>query len=335
MNRTLSKTLLIFFIPAFCILLISYLISTSSIYSTQADLFSMALTIDLCVVIPVIYFLSIHKTRISKVTVIPVILLSYLWAGFIIPSNNQSYLQTIKWVFIPIEFFAAAYLIYKVRLVINHFRSLGKNVDFLECMSQSLYKVFGENKAADIMTTELSVFYYGFGGWWIRKEQVNGKAFSYHKDCGYPLIAAVFFFLIILETVSLHLLIVQWNFTIAMILLAISVYGLIFLMADLNAARKRPILVDGDKLDIRIGLRWRATVPFENIQSVELVGDKEYKGKEYANLTLAGTCNLMIHLEQKMKVKGFYGISKKVNKLILSVDSKQEFIQVVNQKLTK
>ncbi len=336
MNATKNRLHFLFLTAVISILGVSYFIISSGFYVSNRSVFSLAITVDICLLIPALYFFLIRKRKVSKITLIPVIILSYTLASFLLPADGQSYLKIIKFLLAPLELLAVGYLIYKVRKVTLEHRSNARNSkDFMVNLRKSLYTTFGENKAADIMATEVSFFYYAFFGWGKTKEMGNEQAFTYHKTCGYSWVVGVFFFLILLETFSLHLLISQWSITAAWILSALSVYSLVFLFADFNAAKKRPILVLEDHLNIRIGLRWWVNIPFDQILYIEKGYAWKDKKEGYVNASLMGSENIMIILKEPMKMKGFYGISKNVTKLALSIDNKDEFYTLIQKKMEK
>lgn len=334
MITTNNRLVLLFLIASVFIIGVCFLIVQSAYYSSNTDLFSLAITIDLVFFIPLIYFLLIRKRKTSKITIIPVIILSYIVAAFLLPSIDHAYLEMTKMLLVPLELFAVGFFIYKVRLTTRHYKSYAvDNNDFLKNLRNSLYRTFGENRASDLIATEISIFYYGFFGWTSDLEIDNEKAFTYHKRCGYAAVVGAFFFLITLETFSLHLLISRWSVPGAWVLTALSIYGLVFLFADYNAARKRPILTNDHALQIRIGLRWVVTIPFENISYINTGVETKVDDKDYFRLVLIGSENVIIGVKEPMKANGFYGISKTFTRLGLSIDNKEEFYTLIKEKI--
>ena len=270
--KAINNKLVFLFITAVIVVIgICYLITKSSYYFSNADVFSLSITIDIVFFIPLMYILFIRKRDVSKITVIPVIILSYITASFLLPSIDHAYLKIAKMLIAPIELFAVCFIIYKIRLAKRQYNSLAVgNNDFLKNVHKSLNNTLGENKVNVLLATEISVLYYGIFGWKSEIEIDKGKAFSYYKKSGYSAVVAVFVFLTIIETFSLHLLIAHWSAVVAWVLTILSIYGLIFLLADFNSARKRPIYINDYNLEIRIGFRWNVTIPFENIKHINI-----------------------------------------------------------------
>ncbi|MBL7996242.1 hypothetical protein JNM05_12805 [bacterium] len=312
MPATGNKLLLLFLLAATCITGACYLIVRSEKYISNTNALSLAITVDIIFFIPLIYFLLIRKSSVPKITIIPVVFLALLAASLLLPSGDQEYIEKAKILLAPLELFAIGFIIYKVRLTATEYKSLavGTN-DFLQNVRSSLYKILGVKKAADIFATEISVIYYGFFGWNGKKEMGKETEFSYHKKSGYGAVVGTFFFLILIETFSLHLVLNHWSSTAAWVLTLLSMYGIIFMFADYNAARKRPILIGDHELQIRIGFRWFISIPLENIRSVQAGAGKNNSGKDYFKLALIGRENIIVDLNETVTALGLYGISKK------------------------
>ena len=204
------------------------------------------------------------------------------------------------------------------------------NADFIDRISDGLISIFGKNRFTKLIVTEASIFYYAllFGN---KTNNIReGKSFSYHIRSGYGAIVSVFFFLIAIETFSLHLVLLRWSNTAAWILTSLSIYGIIFLFADFNAARRRPILVDDNTLYIRIGFRWQVCIPISNISRIEIGTDTKGNDKNYFKMVLIGSENVMIKLKTPVKASGLYGMSRTFSRLGLSIDNKEEFINLLN-----
>jgi hypothetical protein len=235
----------------------------------------------------------------------------------------------------PLELLAIGFVLYKVRGAAKEYKTLavGTN-DFLQNVRASLYKILGVKKPADIFATEISVPYYGFFGWTAKPEDGQGTGFSYHKKSGYGAVVGTFFFLIVIETFSLHLVVNHWSPLTAWILTLSSVYGTVFMFADYNAARKRPIMIGRHELQIRIGFRWYVAIPFEKIRSVSAGKSPHSAAKDYFRMVLIGQENVTIELTETVTAIGLYGISKKFSALGLFIDGKNTFIQALQAGIT-
>ena len=323
-----SNRIVSFFLPIAIVAVgICYIVINSASYHTNTNLFSLAVTFDLVIFVPFVYYLFIRKTNVHKITIIPVVFISFAVASFILPAQGHTYIKLAEFLVAPLELFTIGFLVYKVRLASKEYKLLsGNRNDFVINLKETLYKFVGNNRGADYLATEMSIFYYGIGGWNKTIEAGSEKAFSYHKRSGYGIIAGVFFFMMIIETTALHLLITRWSTAAAWVLTILSIYGILFLIADYNAAKKRPILVDDGHLYIRIAFRWHVVIPFENIKSISVGTEKNKEDKSYFRMVMAGSENIIIELFETQQAKGIYGITKNFSRLGLSIDDKKEFI---------
>lgn len=149
--------------------------------------------------------------------------------------------------------------------------------------------------------------------------------FSYHRKSLYPLLWGAFLFGSVLEMVVLHLLLQQWNETVAWVLTGLSIYGILWIVGDLNAARLHPIVLDGDTLHLRVGLRWRATIALEDITSISRPAMRDSKKPGYLGFTLAGEPQMVLELARPVTAHGFFGLTREVSRVGLFVDDQAAF----------
>ena len=327
MARTLTHSILPFLVTAAAILTCTWFVVQSEAFAERPDLLAFASTIDVVLFIPAIYYLFIRKTKIPKITLLPVFVLSLIAAGRLIPAEHQQVLDYLEVAPVFIELPVIAVLVWNIRKTFIAYKKQKKSVrrqGFLETVHQAASKAYGEGVFANVLATEVSMFHYAIIGWNPQKEAPKGLQFTYHKDNGYLAFFAVAIFAVIVETAVLHLLLMQWSNVAAWILTGLSIYSLFFVIGDFNAIRKRPIYLDEAVAKIRIGFRWRFNLPYHMIESVELrTPDKEKE--EFANLILAGEANVVIKLKEEMHAEGLYGLKKKMTQLALAIDDKQTF----------
>ncbi|MEM6687663.1 MAG: hypothetical protein AAF617_17935, partial [Bacteroidota bacterium] len=119
-----------FLIPV-ALFIATYFFIKSTYFSAHAATFSMAVSADLLLTIPIVYFLLIRKTSIPKTTVVPVMLIGLLIGLYTLPEANQTYMQLFKTWFVPvIEIGVASFIIYKVRkAIVFHKRHSTTSID--------------------------------------------------------------------------------------------------------------------------------------------------------------------------------------------------------------
>lgn len=317
------------------IILTSIWIINSTAFQYDERFLSIALTFDLTVFLPLVYFFFIRKTAMPKFTVIPIFILSIVLASAIIPSKHQGVLDIVKHLITPVELFVFGFIIFKIQKIYKD-QKLSRNsqFDFSESLRKVLTQHVKHQSITNIFTTEISIFYYVFYGWGNRKEIDGRMPFTYHKDSRYFQVIGVFVFLIITETFVLHLALSNWNLAFAWISTSLSIYGLFFLIGDSNAIKKRPIYFDEQYLYLRIGIRWFSKIPLKEIESIELIM-KAPEGKENANLILIGSPNILIKCTSEQNAIGYYGIYKSFKSVSIAIDDKKNLKNSLELELKK
>ena len=85
---------------------------------------SSAITFDLLITTPILYYLIIRKRSIPKTTIIPVFILGIIVASIILPQAHQGYLELVKTWFLPLlELGVFTYLVVMIELslTIEHY----------------------------------------------------------------------------------------------------------------------------------------------------------------------------------------------------------------------
>ena len=141
-------------------------------------------------------------------------------------------------------------------------------------------------------------------------------------------------FLILMETLVLHILVARWSELIAWILTISSLYVSIQLFAHIKAMLQRPIEITDGKLHIRYGLFGDTEIGLDNIESVEFSNTNTSVEKGTKKLALFGDLeqtNTKITLKQEETLNGFYGFTSKYNSLLFYVDERDEFKKLIEQ----
>ena len=171
LNLGRMKYVLIALTPIILFVSLWYLINSEYFIGNRMVL---AVSIDLLLIIPFIYFLLIRKTAIPNTTVVPVVILGFLFGTMFIPIEEQTYLELFKmWVLPVLELGVISFVIYKVRKAVLSYRR-NKNVspDFFTVLKQSCAEIVPQ-KLVLPLATEIAVFYYGFIDWKTRKLKEN------------------------------------------------------------------------------------------------------------------------------------------------------------------
>ena len=102
MNRTIqiNRNLINFGIPLALIGTLILLMKSSFLIGN--DTLNFAITVDLLLIVPLVYFLLIRKSEIPNTTVIPVMIIGLLVGSYFLPQQSQTYLSIFKTWALPV-----------------------------------------------------------------------------------------------------------------------------------------------------------------------------------------------------------------------------------------
>jgi hypothetical protein len=173
--------------------------------------------------------------------------------------------------------------------------------------------------AGRVFVTELRVLSMVFVGW--RKP---APAFTVHRTNGWSLYAGVFVFLILVETVPVHIALASFaSVTAAWIASALSVYSALWVIGDALALRHGGLVIRGDELTITIGTRWRTTILLADVIALEPGG-----AAAELDLSILGA-NTVLRLRRPARVEGLFGRVRHASTIGLSVDDLPAFTAAV------
>ena len=336
MNKIIKtqKNIIIFAIPILIIGLMIFITKTS-LFQMNPDNLAVGITFDLLLIVPFIYFLLIRKTDIPKTTVLPFLIFGVIICSIILPSENQHYLNLFKtWVLPIVELSVLSFVIYNVRKGIKNYKKKKHlSFDFFTTLKNTCYEILPKNVVIPVVT-EIAVFYYGFMYW--KKRELKENEFSYHKDSGTITLLIAIIFIVAIETVTFHFLLLKWSNIAAWILTFLSIYSAIQIFGFLKSMFKRPISIEGNKLYLRYGIMKEATIKLKEIDSIEISSKDVELNKETRKLSFLGELeshNVIIRLKNENTLIGLYGIKKKFKVLALYIDDKNEFKNQIDNAL--
>lgn len=327
MNRAIhiNRNLINFGIPL--ALLGTLILLMKSSFLNGNDTLNFAITADLLLIVPLVYFLLIRKSEIPNTTVIPVMIIGLLIGSYFLPQESQTYLSIFKtWALPVIEISILTFVIIKVRSAIRKYKGLkGSTPDFFIALKSTCYEILPK-KLVLPFATEVAVFYYGFINWKTR--EINDNEFTYHKKSGTPALFYAFILIIGVETIAIHFLLTRWSFIAAWILTALSIYTAIQVFGFAKSLTQRPIAINQDSLTLKYGILNEVEIPFSDIGKVELSRKSLEKNELTKTLSPLGELeshNVIIHLKKENQLVGLYGMKKKFQVLGLHIDEPKYF----------
>lgn len=319
-----------------CVLTVSFFIVRSTGFAQNTDLLALAVTLDVVLLIPGVYLLLAVTLGWRKLTVIPVFVLSLVSAHLLLPETGESYLKYVELALAPIELSILVFLTIKVRQIRKGYREAkAPEMEFQEKLEGVLEKVIDQPRVVRILATELSIIHYGLFAWRKRpRHATTDEIFSYHEKSGLGLIVGVFVVLIAIETPVLHYFISLKLPPLAWVVTALGLYGVVFILADFNACRWRPIRVRDGNLYLNTGLRWRCAIPMTEIESVEATTFDIENKEGLLNAAVIGDQNLIIRLKKPHTAIGIYGFKKEFDRVAVTVDEPAKLMLALRPEAT-
>lgn len=313
-------------------LIILFCISLSfSTYTVLYPELAAGVTYDLTLTVPLLYLFLIRKQSISNFTVIPVFGLCVLIGTLILPAEKRFHLDLIiTWILPFVEIVALGYLSYSVYKAYATYKSLsGKGSDMLIIIRETCHEQNIPNALANVFAFEMACFYYAFFSWKTKRRE---NTFTYHRKSGFIALYLIIIFIILAESVVVHVLIAGFSNIVAWIFTISSIYVLFQVFAHLKASIQRPIEFIGTEMFLHYGLLGDIVIDADNIENTEATSLPFEKNPGVRKLGLLGDIeqhNLRIDLKKETGLIGFYGFSTKVKTLYFFVDEHEEFMKAV------
>jgi hypothetical protein len=292
----------------------------SPLFLQHEQRLSTAITLDLTLTAPILYFLAIRKSHVPKATVIRVFLLGLLTAGLLL-GNRSPLLHGIKtWISPVIE----SLVIFILALKFHKARKNVHDLDFLSRSRSIVANLTGSKRAGDIMGSEFAVFYYAFAP----ARKLPDNAFTYSRSSGAIPVLGIFLLCMLAEGIGLHFLIAHWHPTAAWIFTGLSAYTMLQVFAHMRATHARPIQIVGDLLYLRNGLAADTCIRMADIEEIALTTRTNTKEKALKLALLGALENhtMRIKLRQPVTVIRMFGIRREASVLLFAVDRPKELL---------
>ncbi|WP_407271230.1 hypothetical protein [Radiobacillus sp. PE A8.2] len=345
-----NKKVLIYLVSLLAIISANYALYHTRILSPMPTHIALASIIDMMLIIPLLTYFFVIRNKFSWKTMALVMLAGYAVANFVIPSQ---YLQQYAFLpyfvviteglFILLELYILYKIITKLPRLINTFRTAQHDSSYFKLNLQKTVSNTFEGKLAALFVTELSLFYYALFAWRKKASTSEGEMFSYHKNTSCMAVYVMLIHAMIIETAAFHYFLHQWNEYIAIVLLVANLYGILFLVAEIQATRLTPYLLTNNALHLYVGFSQGITIPLEEIKLFRpYMGPAELTKHERKHVFVAVAKDLELEpqkaqfeiiLRNPLQLQLLYGFKKEVNRVLLNVDQSATFANSLESKL--
>ncbi|TMM46671.1 hypothetical protein [Qipengyuania marisflavi] len=130
----------------------------------------------------------------------------------------------------------------------------------------------------------------------------------------------------LIELVVVHFLVMLWNPSVAYVLLALSVGGVLWLIALLKSFRLYPVLIDDAGVQVRLGMLVDAFIPHDAIGEIggAFTAD-QVKDRRTLNTAILGYPNLFVRLTRPVQFQNSFGLWREINAVALRLDEPAAF----------
>ncbi|MBX2876485.1 MAG: hypothetical protein KTR30_30475 [Saprospiraceae bacterium] len=308
------------------VILSAIAISFSIGSSTQPGQLANAVAADLAITAPLLYFLLIRKTSIPNLTVVPCFLIGLLIAHLVLPPTERELLNFLTHYVLPgIELFVLFFVGRNIWRFVRELRQNGAtSIDKLEVIKSSTLAVVGEGLPARLLTTELSIIYYGLFSWG-QSERQSDFHFTHYKKNGLGAVIALWIMVLAAETFAVHILLMKWSVVVAWIASFSSVYLALLFIAHFKATRKRQSWIDEYGLHLRYGLSGNVDISLVQIDNIQLTSRTPRNLDQFVKLGHAfESHNVIIELKAEIEIERMYGKKEKTKAIGLMIDDREQ-----------
>jgi hypothetical protein len=311
---------------------IETLVVQSAGFARNPDLVSVGVMADLLVGIPVLYYcLIVRRLRVSPWSLITVFGLAAGLTTLILPGTDQPVVDLLRWALPLAEFCFLGFLLTRASAVIRQYRQLNETTnDFMANLLISLDTVLGQSPVNHVLVSELSVLRYSLFSWFFPVEKhTDDRVFTTYRNSGQVALTSCLLIVACIEMIVVHLLLAKWHTGGIWLVTFFELYTLLFLIGDLMATIKRPVLIQNDVIRLRFGLRGYGSVPKQQIGNILPINDKPERAADTMNGSFLSVPNVLVSLIEPVRITGPLGIQKRVSKIAFFVDDRQAFIEAL------
>ncbi|WP_137790574.1 hypothetical protein [Bacillus sp. E(2018)] len=335
-------------------LFLSFLVIGSNVVLYQTNYFHPIPTsvligsmFDFLLVIPLLTYYFIIRKRYSWKLTLLVALVSYAFASWIIPDDLM---QSVSFIpkalllleagFISIELYLLYIVFKKFPKVKKTYNELNGELPFLIRIKQAVNVHFTRSRLIDSLISEVTMLYYAFFSWRIAPI-MNEQTFTYHKNTSYVALQLMLIHALIIESVGLHYFFSQLNHTVSLILLFINIYSILFLIGQMQAVKKVPVIVTEDSLIFNVGFIKSLDLPFKYIQEWKSyegpdelsAAERKYTFEARVSDFIPEKPNIELLLKKTVSSDIIYGFKKDVTRVVIKVDHPAELMRLIEKRM--
>ncbi|MGM0776235.1 MAG: hypothetical protein ACQEXE_06510 [Bacillota bacterium] len=323
------------------ILFSNYFLYRTTLFGPVPDGAAVGSLFDLLVVVPLLAYFLILRKRYSLKYLGAVIFAGYGAAYFIIPASQFSQFAFLPYIivffealFIGLELFIAYKILTKLPVLLKEYRRLnGINSLFLFNVKRAAETHLPNNRLGTVFMTEFAMFNYALFSWKKKPSIKHGDSFTYHQKTSVNAVYIMLIHAIAIESIGLHYWLHSWNAIVAYIILIANIYGIIYFLAEINATRLTPFVLNDSHLLLQSGFSKCMYLPLEDVKEINYYdGPEKFSRQEMNDIFDARLPDLIqekpmfeIILKEPAVYELMYGMKRKASRIVLNVDEPERF----------
>lgn len=257
------------------------------------------LLIDGLMFLPLVCFICIDDNKQAALKALVYACLMILLGSFLIPEENKviwSHFESGR--FVVLVLFVVFEIITMLTVLFAIKASLNQSIDPDLAISKPIEKLMGKGKLANLMAFEARAWVYALFPRRVVVSRFRGDVhFMGHTKDGTQSHLLGFVVVILLEIPLVHLLLhFIWSPFAANVVTALTVFSLVFFVAEYRAISRRPVSVDFKRqlLIMRYGLFKPTKLPLNEIASFQTNHLPVKRAQAYKRYNLFGEPNVKI-----------------------------------------
>lgn len=305
-----------FALAAACVYATTLALVSSPLLARAPRVMSAAITIDLLVTVPVLYwFLVVRRARVPAVTLLPVFIASLALARTILPEGYEGWVGLASLTVLPVvELAVLGVAGVRTRTMVRRMRATPRGADPFDAFRDALGELMGSPALAHAVASEVMLVWYALLSWRAAPRVAEGDAaFTNDRRTGATGVLSGLGIATVMEGAVVHVLAAHHDAGLAWGMTALSAYTLLWIAGFARALRLHPVTLGADAVRVRVGMIWDVTVPYSAIVRVDTAPrapiDRRTPG--YLHAAFAGTPQTMLTLKGPVDAIGIYGIRKR------------------------
>ena len=291
--------------------------------------------IDLVILVPILLFATF---QIGWKHSLVASMLGLVWIKWIIPFEFHEYINPIlvtgiaaEGLFVLSEIALLVWMVWKIPKIRQ---SISKSqTELLYNAIPSVIKETKDHIILRLFTMEWLTIYYGLFTF-RKKTPMHAGVFTMHKTTSALAMQIMLIHAFVIETVAFHWYLHSENPALSYFLLVLNLYGLIYVIANLQIMRLAPLEIRNNTLTMSQGLAKSVQIALNNIQeikhneasaeNIEIIMYRDFEERKP---------ELILILKEEVPLYMAFGRKKMVKKLAFSVDDPHKFLAHWNNHL--